>query len=290
MDELQSRPVSDGIVDRLAEETIGRLSEAGQIGHPGEIGRARENILRDYLTNLVPPGFGLDTGFVIDALGGKSLQQDIVIYRREYHPIFKIGGVFLFPVESVAAVIEVKSTLSTAELKGALENVASVKRLDRRGDVAAVGANYTLIGGAGGKRGEDVDPALHEHQIFAAIVAGGGITAATALPTLQEHIVGHQREVWPNMISIANSWSLSYDNTHLKGVPRSNQMKGTKFRVSPKGFRGNPDPLVDVAEQLWSFLRVAAFVDVTPSSYARGSWYAEETPPFVAVENDMPAV
>ena len=112
----------------------------------GERGRARESILSVYLGEIIPTGFDIETGFVVDTRGGQSLQQDLIIVRRDYHPVFKIGGVNFFPVEAVAAVVEVKSTLSTRTLKDALRNGSSVKELDR----TAAGSNYFVVGGAGG--------------------------------------------------------------------------------------------------------------------------------------------
>ena len=50
---------------------------------------------------MLPAELGIDTGFVIDAAGGVSKQIDIVIYRTSYHPVFEIGGVKYFLVESV---------------------------------------------------------------------------------------------------------------------------------------------------------------------------------------------
>jgi hypothetical protein len=69
---------------------------------------------------------------VVDGVGGKSRQVDIVVYRTGYAPVFQIGGVNHFLVESVAAVLEVKAGItSTAQLGSALENIRSVKALDR---------------------------------------------------------------------------------------------------------------------------------------------------------------
>ncbi len=74
------------------------------------------------------------TGFVIDGSGSVSGQVDLVLYRNDYYPIFEIGGVKHFPVESVVAVFEIKaSTDSKNKLQGALDQIESVKALDRTG-------------------------------------------------------------------------------------------------------------------------------------------------------------
>ena len=99
-----------------------RLELAQQIEHPGESGRAREQILTAFIEQLVPSSFGVSTGFVVDALGG-SRQLDVVVYQTDYAPVFEIGGVKHFLAESVVAVLEVKAVIdSKRDLTQALDN------------------------------------------------------------------------------------------------------------------------------------------------------------------------
>ena len=65
------------IVKALDEEVQTKLKLAKAITHPGESGRARENIIAEFLRKLVPQSIGIDTGFVIDSQGGISKQIDI---------------------------------------------------------------------------------------------------------------------------------------------------------------------------------------------------------------------
>ena len=131
--------VSHRILSAHAEEAVARLTAAEVISHAGERGIAREEILRQYLREIVPRGFEVTTGFVIDSAGGQSLQQDLVIVRRDFHPSFQIGGARFFPVEAVSAVVEVKSTLDSSTLSSAIKNARSVKVLDRTGGGRAPG-------------------------------------------------------------------------------------------------------------------------------------------------------
>lgn len=122
------------VMRSLASEVLHQLELVNAIAHPGENGRARETIIRSFLQKFVPRGFGIDTGFVVDAHGTMSKQVDIVIYRDDYHPVFEIGGVRHFMVESVAAVIENKARVESRKVLGsALDNLRSVKGLDRTG-------------------------------------------------------------------------------------------------------------------------------------------------------------
>jgi hypothetical protein len=86
-------PVPLTILRALADETRTRLVLAPSIEHPGESGRAREQTLIAFIEQLVPSGFAVSTGFVVYAIGGKSRQVDVVVYRTDYHSIFEIGRV-----------------------------------------------------------------------------------------------------------------------------------------------------------------------------------------------------
>jgi hypothetical protein len=87
--------------------------------------------LRDLITRFIPKRYGIGTGVVIDRHGHPSRQCDIVIYDTFLYPsLLSLTSVHLFPVDIVYAVIEVKTTLSSGTAREALENIASVKRLD----------------------------------------------------------------------------------------------------------------------------------------------------------------
>jgi hypothetical protein len=255
-----SGPVASGIlIEAMTRQLATQLETASVISHPGEVGRARENLVRDYIRDLVPGGFGSDTGFVIDCRGNVSTQQDIIIYRLDYHPTFSIGGVRLFTVEGVAAVVEVKSRLDTASLQDALAKLESVKDLDR----SAGGRNYVVAGGIGGQHGTAVNLESHEHQVFTAIVGADSVTVDTAIEVLQGYLSEHERKQWPNTIAtVTRGWSIQYCNTTNR--PPSDTMAATQLQVNDGAERTG---IIDLVGQLWSFLRVAPVVDVQPSQY-----------------------
>lgn len=66
---------------------------------------------------------------MIDRLGKASRQADIVIFDAERQASFFRK---VFPVEIVYAVIEVKTTMSSSEAKGAMANLGSVSELEFR--------------------------------------------------------------------------------------------------------------------------------------------------------------
>ncbi len=119
---------------QVAERLVLEFAHASQAGTPGLIGGAREHPARFQFERLLPAAAGVATGIVLDGERNVSRQTDIVIYERSQAPVFSINNTAeatYFPVEGVAAVGEVKSTLGINELCDAFEKVSSVKSLRR---------------------------------------------------------------------------------------------------------------------------------------------------------------
>jgi hypothetical protein len=97
-----------------------------------EKGTANENALRNLLVKFLPKRYSIGSGIVIDKDGNYSRQVDIIIYDSDFHPeLFSQGAAAsLFPADVVYATIEIKTTLTKDEMTKAMENVASVKRLN----------------------------------------------------------------------------------------------------------------------------------------------------------------
>lgn len=91
---------------------------AAAISHRGVRGRIREILVGELFRPLAPADIGVGTGQVISSAGDTSAEQDVVIYDRRVLPpaLFK-GDLGVFPIESVVATIEVKTTLTAQELK-----------------------------------------------------------------------------------------------------------------------------------------------------------------------------
>jgi hypothetical protein len=142
----------ENLLASMSRETIEKLDRARQIKHGPEAGRGRESVYADFLSPLIPDDFAISTGFALDAAGGLSEQLDLLIHRTGYHPVFVVAGVSYFPIESITAVFQSKADCSsTARLRQAFDNIASVKTLDRTN----AGKNYVLHERI---KGVDVDP------------------------------------------------------------------------------------------------------------------------------------
>ncbi|CAD5262740.1 MULTISPECIES: DUF6602 domain-containing protein [Halomonadaceae] len=88
------------------------------IDHGPTVGTYRENLLQNSLRKHLPERYHIATGFI----HGFKKQIDLLIYDRiDYAPLFREGDLVIVPQESVRAVIEVKTNLTTGNLHSALE-------------------------------------------------------------------------------------------------------------------------------------------------------------------------
>jgi hypothetical protein len=113
---------------RMADELKERL-----VPHSGELGIAREEILRRFLRDNLPRRYEVSSGFVFDSSGEISQQLDIIIADALVAPRFEVsGGIRFYPCESVVAVGQVKTHVSSRrEMWDAINNLRSVSLLDR---------------------------------------------------------------------------------------------------------------------------------------------------------------
>lgn len=105
-------------------------NDSKKLIHPGEFGTYREAIARRFLKSFCPAYIDVDQGFLINTNDEVSTQCDIIAYDRRYTPMIKSKELQrFFPVETVAAIGEVKSTLSFTEFKTALNKLAKSKKM-----------------------------------------------------------------------------------------------------------------------------------------------------------------
>lgn len=101
-----------------------------QLPHAGLVGAENEHAIAEVLREFLPAKYGVEVNaLVIDRFGKVSRQADIVIYDAAGQASFFRK---VYPIEIVYAVIEVKTSMSSAEAECALENLASVSELEFR--------------------------------------------------------------------------------------------------------------------------------------------------------------
>lgn len=213
------RPLQQ-IVGTHARHALDGFESSGFVRHPGEGGRAREGVLADFFRKILPGGFGVGTGFVTDVTGALSGQTDIVIYRTTGYPVLDLGGVQYFPVEAVVVVIESKARIaSKKQLAEALDQIASVKRLDRTNS----GSNRDA------RSGVKLDRALFVNQVYSAVVFAQGLRYRTALRGVADWCQAHDRDVWPSSVLRLKEYRLS----HASGATKTDGGWSVPTRSGP---------------------------------------------------------
>lgn len=127
----------------LAQIMMAGFNYSAQLEHNPTKGEAREDLLIDYLERLLPFKYAVTRGIIISANSRfsdssfQSKQQDIIIYDRLncprlFKPIRDRGEEqTCVPIESVLCTIEVKSSITSEEIRDAYEKYASVNALGR---------------------------------------------------------------------------------------------------------------------------------------------------------------
>jgi hypothetical protein len=255
--------IAHDVLRAAVDDVHRRLEDTAKITTPGEKGRARENVMRDFLRSFVPGQFGIDTGFIIDVHGNISEQLDIVIYRTDYHPVFDIGGVKHFMVESVAAVFQNRSDVSsTRSLASAIENIRSVRRLDRTG----AGHNYVVMDFHG--RGPSVDGSNPQFEIFTGIIAQRSLSVDTFRTRFLTDLAAQPRKLWPHVYVDVDRFCTIY-LTKLEPTPSLVLYPEQAEIVALTGpdFGGQHPPLMDFARLLADSLRTMPTIDFDVPPY-----------------------
>jgi hypothetical protein len=98
--------------------------------HPYMKGYYLEEIIRKFLSEYLPPHFGISRGFIVDSFGHVSREIDIIIFDRYKTPIFHSSGDSrIIPVEMVYGVIEIKKNLDGRNLNDVFINLQSINKL-----------------------------------------------------------------------------------------------------------------------------------------------------------------
>lgn len=136
----------------LSSALANAVGASSLIQHKLLKGEFRERRVISGLRPFIPRRYEMLSGVVANADGLFSRQQDIIISDSMVAPPFLAAGELgVHPIETVCAVIEVKSVASAQAMRDAVANIASVKQLasdEPRG--------FTMIRGASIGMGETV--------------------------------------------------------------------------------------------------------------------------------------
>jgi hypothetical protein len=119
------------VLDSEANRLVNELAELrSMIQHTGSKGTAVEQMIAGMLRRFIPDDYVITSGFVFNERGKLSPQQDILVVRNDrVGPLGHYAGFGVYPIENVMAAIEVKTTLTTAELDSALNSLEKISGL-----------------------------------------------------------------------------------------------------------------------------------------------------------------
>lgn len=158
---------------RLREEA----AEAGFFSHRLTSGEAREEILRGPLVEVLPSRFGIGSGEVLAHDDSVSGQWDVIIYDHDNTPhLYQSVRAAKYPIETVLAVISVRSLIDGAALDEVVEAAARLRSMP----IAAIPVR-------GGLNKWPVDEAQTEGFPMVYLYGFEGLK----LPTLVRHLQGY---------------------------------------------------------------------------------------------------
>ena len=191
---------------------------------------------------FLPGSYRIGHGEVFSADNDRSRQADVIIHDDLFSPVFRTedGGI-LVPCEAVYGTAEVKTRLDRDGWEMAVENVASVKRLER-----APTDDWGLKGSAGGPV-MDILPNTRlrfssrftrpgakrpVNPYLGIVVALEGLSAETLTADLNERVQGGDGALLPDLVACVG-------NGHL--ITRYNQREGDGFSVGTATLGGAYD-------------------------------------------------
>ena len=138
-------------LQRMAAGLEAALAASRAIHHNLAVGEAREHAVARELGPHFPNRFRLASGIVVNVAGEESHQQDVLVTDPSIGtPFVAEGHIGVHPIETVAATLQIKTTISASTMAEAVENVSSVKRLlpDAPRPFSRLGAGQLAFGEA----------------------------------------------------------------------------------------------------------------------------------------------
>lgn len=136
--------MKEAFVDVQSELELKLKRAARSIEHAGTHGAVNEDHWIDVFRAYLPNRYEVATGFVIDSLGNRSDQIDIVIFDRHFTPTLLDQQKHRYiPAEAVYGVFESKPHFDKSYLEYAGQKAASVRKLHRTSvSIAHAGGTY----------------------------------------------------------------------------------------------------------------------------------------------------
>ena len=136
--------MKEAFVDVQAELALKIKRATQSIEHAGTKGGVYEDHWIEVFRAYLPDRYEVATGFVIDSLGNRSEQMDVVVFDRHFTPTLLDQQKHRYiPAEAVYAVFESKPHFDKSYLEYAGNKAASVRKLHRTSvAIAHAGGTY----------------------------------------------------------------------------------------------------------------------------------------------------
>ncbi|MFX4155604.1 DUF6602 domain-containing protein [Aliarcobacter butzleri] len=225
----------------LAEDIINNFSKASRATTPVLVGTARENEIRLKLEKLLPSKVAIATGCIIDSYGNTSTQTDVILYERDQCPVFSINDTpeaTYVPCEGVVAIGEIKSTLTTADLKDSINKIKRVKELQRYSNNNLCWRKYGSTMALEGTPSEKFDQINKtKDQIYGFILCQKfGLKIDTLLDNYKELLNNVDDHLSPNMIiSLEDGIIIFMDKKNNKTCENKVSSDAIYFFKHPEG-------------------------------------------------------
>lgn len=111
----------------------GQMGLASQsISHAGTMGSVNEDYWIEVLRSYLPNRYNVATGIVIDSLGHRSDQIDVIVFDRHFTPtLLDQKNHRYIPAEAVYGIFECKPSIDKAYIEYAEAKALSVRRMHR---------------------------------------------------------------------------------------------------------------------------------------------------------------
>ena len=122
-------PFLNGKFSAAVQEFGIALKKTSAIIHNGNKGASREEALREFFADKMPTKFGVGQGEIVDLKGQASPQIDMMFYDKTINFPFMTGHTNILAAEAFLAGIEVKSSLSSEEVRKTVDSARKIRQL-----------------------------------------------------------------------------------------------------------------------------------------------------------------
>ena len=120
---IMTNTIITNYVSAVVAGLLKKVDTLRELEHQPTNSTINEIFVSELFEEFLPSQLGTGSGIIVNSKGSQSRETDVIIYdNRTMRPFLRQGGKSLFPVESVLATIEVKTSLTLAHIREFEEN------------------------------------------------------------------------------------------------------------------------------------------------------------------------